>query len=172
MARQLKFGDRFFRGRTVRLISDTNEQLGLVSFEEALERARVAGLDLVEIAGKVEPPVCRIMDYGKHQYEESKRLREAKRKQVQQKVKEVKLHPNIDDNDLNTKTRHVIEFLSKGDKVKILLVYRGREMAHPEIGQQVVERLLKAVGDAAVIDSPPRLLVRNYQLILAPKSQK
>ena len=137
-----------------------------------MERARVAGLDLVEIAGKVEPPVCRIMDYGKHQYEESKRLREAKRKQVQQKVKEVKLHPNIDDNDLNTKTRHVIEFLSKGDKVKILLVYRGREMAHPEIGQQVVERLLKAVGDAAVIDSPPRLLVRNYQLILAPKSQK
>jgi len=96
----------------------------------------------------------------------------AKRKQVQQKVKEVKLHPNIDDNDLNTKTRRVVEFLSKGDKVKILLVYRGREMAHPEIGQQVVERLLNAVGDAAVIDSPPRQMGRNYQLILAPKSQK
>ena len=154
------------------MLSDTNEQLGLVSFEEALERARVAGLDLVEIAGKVEPPVCRIMDYGKHQYEESKRLREAKRKQVQQKVKEVKLHPNIDDNDLNTKTRHVIEFLAKGDKVKVLLVYRGREMAHPEIGQQVVERLLKGVGDAAIIDSSPRQLGRNYQLILAPKPQK
>jgi translation initiation factor IF-3 len=154
------------------LISDTNEQLGLVSFEDALERARAAGLDLVEVAGKVDPPVCRIMDYGKHQYEESKRQREAKRKQVQQKVKEVKLHPNIDDNDLNTKTRRVVEFLSKGDKVKIRLVYRGREMAHPEIGQQVVERLLNAVGDAAVIDSPPRQMGRNYQLILAPKSQK
>ncbi len=137
-----------------------------------MERARAAGLDLVEVAGKVDPPVCRIMDYGKHQYEESKRQREAKRKQVQQKVKEVKLHPNIDDNDLNTKTRRVVEFLSKGDKVKILLVYRGREMAHPEIGQQVVERLLNAVGDAAVIDSPPRQMGRNYQLILAPKSQK
>ena len=154
------------------MISDTNEQLGLVTFEEALERARAAGLDLVEMAGKVDPPVCRIMDYGKYQYEEGKRVREAKRKQIHQKVKEVKLHPNIDDNDFNTKTRHVIEFLAKGDKVKILLVYRGREMAHPEIGQQVVERLIKTVGEVAVVDSPPKLLGKNYQLILAPKVQK
>lgn len=137
-----------------------------------MERARAAGLDLVEMAGKVEPPVCRIMDYGKYQYEEGKRQREAKRKQIQQKVKEVKLHPNIDDNDFNTKTRHVIEFLAKGDKVKVLLVYRGREMAHPEIGQQVVERLIKTVGEVAVVDSPPKQLGKNYQLILAPKAQK
>ena len=154
------------------MISDTNEQLGLVTFEEAWERANAAGLDLVEMAGKVDPPVCRIMDYGKYQYQEGKRLRDAKRKQVQQKVKEVKLHPNIDDNDLNTKTRHVIEFLEKGDKVKVLVVYRGREMAHLEIGKQVVERLLKAVGEIAAVDSPPRQLGRNYQLILAPKVQK
>ena len=154
------------------MISDTNEQLGLVTFEEAWERANAAGLDLVEMAGKVDPPVCRIMDYGKYQYQEGKRLRDAKRKQVQQKVKEVKLHPNIDDNDLSTKTRHVIEFLEKGDKVKVLVVYRGREMAHLEIGQQVVERLLKAVGEIAAVDSPPRQLGRNYQLILAPKVQK
>lgn len=154
------------------MISDTNEQLGLVTFEEAWERANAAGLDLVEMAGKVDPPVCRIMDYGKYQYQEGKRLRDAKRKQVQQKVKEVKLHPNIDDNDLSTKTRHVIEFLEKGDKVKVLVVYRGREMAHLEIGKQVVERLLKAVGEIAAVDSPPRQLGRNYQLILAPKVQK
>ena len=137
-----------------------------------MERARAAGLDLVEMAGKVDPPVCRIMDYGKYQYEEGKRVREAKRKQIHQKVKEVKLHPNIDDNDFNTKTRHVIEFLAKGDKVKVLLVYRGREMAHPEIGQQVVERLIKTVGEVAVVDAPPKLLGKNYQLILAPKVQK
>ncbi len=156
----------------MRLISDKNEQLGLVIFEEALERANAEGLDLVEIAGKVDPPVCRIMDYGKHQYQESKRQRDAKKKQVQQKVKEVKLHPNIDDNDLNTKARRVLEFLEDKDKVKVVLVLRGREMAHPEIGQQVVDKLLKIIGDVGMVDAPPRWMGRNYQLILAPKSEK
>jgi translation initiation factor IF-3 len=144
----------------------------LLSFEAALERANAAGLDLVEIAGKVDPPVCRIMDFGKYQYDECKRLRDAKRKQVQQKVKEIKMHPNIDDNDFQTKARHTIAFLTKGDKVKVLLAFRGREMAHVGLGMKVLERLVATVGEAGVVDSPARQFGRNVIMVLAPKPQK
>lgn len=144
----------------------------MLSFEAALERANAAGLDLVEIAGKVAPPVCRIMDFGKYQYQECKRQREAKRKQVQQKVKEVKMHPNIDDNDFQTKARHTIAFLQKGDKVKVLLAFRGREMAHIDLGMRVLDRLIETVGDVAVVDSPAKQFGRNVIMVLAPKPQK
>ncbi len=152
----------------MRLLSESNEQLGLLPFEEALAKAESAGLDLVEMAGKVDPPVCRIMDYGKFKYEEDKR----QKTQAQQKVKELKFHLQIDDNDFNTKVNHSLEFLRKGDKVKVLVAFRGREMSHPELGQQLVAKIISAVGDNAVIDSPAKMLGKNCQMILAPNTKK
>ena len=155
----------------MRLLSETNEQLGLMSFEDALNRASAQGLDLVEMASKVEPPVCKIMDFGKYLYQESRRQREAKKKQVQAKVKEVKLHPNIDENDLSIKIKHGIEFLEKGDKVKIIVAFRGREMAHTEIGDELMKRVLEAMAERGAIDAPPKLMGRNIIAVLAPKGQ-
>lgn len=168
--RQLRTGDRFLRGKTVRLISQTNEQLGLVSFESALTMTAKAGLDLVEMPSKADNPVCKIMDYGKFQFDEAKRQREARKSQAQPKVKEIKLHANIDDNDFQIKCRRIIEFLRRGDKVKLLLAYRGREMAHPEIGEAVLNRMLQAVEEFANIDSPPKRLGRSITTFLSAKS--
>lgn len=169
IARQLKSGDRLFRGKTVRCLSESNEQLGLMSFEEALQRADDADLDLVEMASKVEPPVVRIMDYGKYLYQESRRQREAKRNQTQQKVKEVKLHPTTDSNDLETKVRQTIEFLKKGDKVKVVMFYRGREMAHQEIGEQLLATMLEKLSEYSVLDAAPKLVGRQIIATIAPK---
>ena len=156
----------------VRCISDTGEQIGIIATGEALKLALSKDLDLVEISPNANPPVCRIMDFGKFQYQECKRQREAKRKQIQQKVKEVKMHPNIDDNDFQTKARHTIAFLEKGDKVKVLLAFRGREMAHVDLGMQVLARLVTTVGEVAVVDSPAKQFGRNVIMVLAPKPQK
>ena len=172
IARLLKSGDRFFRGVNVRLLSPENEQLGIVSFEAAIAKAKDYGLDLVEMNGHSTPPVCRIMDFGKWQYQEDKKAREAKKNSVQQKIKEVKFHLHIDDNDFNTKMRHAVEFLQRGDKVKVLLTYRGREMSHQDLGQQLMEKIIQTAGEAAVVDSPAKLLGKNYQVILAPNKQK
>ena len=169
--RQLKAGDRFFRGKNVRLISQTNEQLGIIPFEAALNRAEEAGLDLVEVQAKAEPPVCRIMDYSKYQFDESKRQRENRKTQVQPKLKEIKLHANIDENDFQIKSRRVVDFLTRGDKVRVLLVFRGREMTHTEIGQQVIDRLLKSVETIANIDNPPKLVGKSIITILSVKPQ-
>ena len=170
IARQLKSGDRVFRGKTVRLLSENNEQIGMMSFEEALERAAAAGLDLVEMASKVEPPVVRIMDYGKYLYQESRRQREAKKNQVQQKVKEVKLHPSTDTNDLATKARQAIDFLKKGDKVKVIMFFRGREMAHQEIGEQLLATMLDKLSEVSVLDGPPKLIGRQIIASVSPKA--
>ncbi len=169
--RQLKAGDRFFRGKKVRLISTTNEQLGVFPFETALSMAADAGLDLVEMPSKTDPPVCRIMDYGKHQFDEAKRQREAKRAQLQPKVKEIKIHPTIDDNDFQIKSRKMVDFLTRGDKVRVLLAFRGREQAHPEIGEQVLDRFLKTVEEIANMDSPPKRMGRNITAVLSVKPQ-
>ena len=169
--RQLRMGDRFLRGKQVRLISQNNEQVGIVSFEEALRRAQQVGLDLVEMPSKAEFPVCRIMDYGKYMFDESKRQREAKKAQVQSKVKEIKLHATIDENDFQVKYRKVVEFLQKGDKVRVLLTYRGREMAHPEIGEQVMNRMLKSVEEMSNLDSPPKKMGKNITAVLSVKPQ-
>ena len=152
----------------MRLLSQTNEQLGICSFEDALSRANAAGLDLVEMNAKAEPPVCRILDYGKYQYQEDKRLKNAKKNQIQQKVKEIKFHPGIDDNDFSVKVKHAIEFLQKGDKVRVIIAFRGRELSHPELGQQVIDRLIAVVGEQAIIDAPAKMLGKNCQLMLAP----
>ena len=169
--RQLKAGDRFFRGKKVRLISKTNEQLGVFPFETALSMAADAQLDLVEMPSKTDPPVCRIMDFGKHQFDEAKRQREAKRAQVQPKVKEIKIHPTIDDNDFQIKSRHMIDFLTRGDKVRVLLTFRGREMAHPEIGEQVLQRMLKVVEEISNLDSPPKRMGKSITAVLSVKPQ-
>ncbi len=172
IARQLKSGDRVLRGKTVRLLSETNEQLGMFSFEEALERAAEAGLDLVELASKGEYPVVRIMDYGKYLYQESRRQREAKKNQVQQKVKEVKFHPSTDTNDFETKVRQAIEFLRKGDKVKVSVFFRGREMAHVEIGERLLNTMLERLAEVASVDVPPKLVGRQIIATVSPKSSK
>ena len=149
-------------------MSENNEQLGICTFEEALSRASAAGLELVEMNAKAEPPVCRILDYGKFQYQEDKRAKNAKKNQVQQKVKEIKFHPGIDDNDFSVKVRHAVEFLQKGDKVRVILAFRGREMSHPELGQQVIDRIIETIGELAVVDAPAKMLGKNCQMMLAP----
>ncbi len=150
----------------------TGEQLGVMAFEEALRRAGEAGLNLVEVAGKADPPVCRIMDYGKHQYEHSKRMREARKKQHHHKVKEIKFHPNIDRHDYETKLNHVFAFLKKGDNVKISMFFRGREMAHTDRGMDLMLRVADDVGEVASIDSPPRRAGRTISMMISPKSHK
>ena len=168
IARVLKSGERTYRGKMVRLLSQNNEQLGICPFEEAMSRAASAGLDLVEMNAKAEPPVCRILDYGKFQYQEDKRLKNAKKNQIQQKVKEIKFHPGIDANDFSVKVKHAIEFLQKGDKVRVIIAFRGRELSHPELGQQVIDRLIAVVGEQAIIDAPAKMLGKNCQMMLAP----
>lgn len=172
IARQLRPGDRYHRGRQVRLISEDNEQLGVVSFDDALIRAQAAGLDLVEMSAKADPPVCRMMDYGKHQYKQSKRQREAKKKQHLQKVKEVKFHPNIDQHDYETKLHHMFAFLKKGFKVKVSMFFRGREMAHRELGDQLMERVIADAEEHASVDAPPRRSGRQIAMMLSPKVRK
>jgi len=160
------------RGNQVRLISEDNKQLGIVSFEEAWDRAVDAGRDLVEVAPKATPPVCRIMDYGKYQYEQRKRQREVKKHQHHHKVKEIKFHPNIDTHDYHTKLRHVIDFLEKGDKVKISMFFRGREMAHKELGDELMKRVIADTAEQGNVDAPPRRSGRMLSMMLSPRSQK
>lgn len=142
-----------------------------MSFDEALRKAEESGLDLVEVAGNATPPVCRIMDYGKHQYQQSKRQREARKHQHQSKVKEVKFHPNIDRHDYETKLNRALAFLRKGDKVKISMFFRGREMAHAELGMELMERIMADVAEDASVDSQPRRSGRFLGMMLSPKNR-
>ncbi|MFA6816623.1 MAG: translation initiation factor IF-3 [Lentisphaeria bacterium] len=169
--RQLRAGDRYYRNRKVRLISQDNTQLGVVSFNDAVARAEEAGLDLVEMPSKTEPPVCRIMNFGKYQFDEAKRLREARKAQIQPKIKELKMGPTIDDNDFQIKSKRAVDFLKKGDKVRALIVFRGREMSHPEIGQQLMQRLIESLKDVSILDAPPRRMGRNITAVLAPNPE-
>ena len=155
----------------MRLISENNDQLGVVSFEDAIERAQAAGHDLVEVAGKADPPVCRIMDFGKYQYEQNKRQRQAKKKQHTQKVKEIKFHPNIDDHDYRTKINHVLAFLDKGYKVKISMFLRGREMAHAELGQELMDRVIGDTREKATVDARPRRAGRMISMMISPQKK-
>jgi translation initiation factor IF-3 len=125
----------------------------------------------VEIASKADPPVCRLMDYGKFQYQESKRQREARKKQHQHKVKEIKFHPNIDKHDYQTKLNHLIAFLEKGDKVKVSMFFRGREMAHAELGMELMQRVLEDVKEVATVDAPPRRSGRVISMMLSPAAR-
>ncbi|MDI3257554.1 MAG: translation initiation factor IF-3 [Kyrpidia sp.] len=157
------------RAREVRLIDVDGGQLGIVPLREALRIAAEKNLDLVNVAPTAKPPVCRIMDYGKYKYEQSKREKEARRNQKIVSIKEVRLTPNIEDHDFQTKLRAVIRFLEQGDKVKATVRFRGREITHTRIGQGVLERMAQEVQDLCVIERPPKLEGRNMIMILAPK---
>jgi len=160
------------RATEIRLIGADGEALGVISTSKALELAEQQQLDLVEVSPTAVPPVCRIMDYGKFKYQQSKKLQEAKKKQVHVEVKEIKLRPKTDDHDLMFKIKHVRRFLEEGNKAKVTLVFRGREITHIDIGRAVIERFAAELQDVAVIESQPRVDGRNMFMIVAPKVKK
>jgi translation initiation factor IF-3 len=154
------------------LIGQAGEQVGVVSLYEALAMADEAGMDLVEISPAASPPVCKIMNYGKFRYDQTKREKENRKAQHQIKIKEVKVKPNIDEHDLQTKLRHAHDFLSEGDKVKITCTFRGREMMHPEYGEKLVKRICAQLEEVAQPDSPAKLFGRILSVVLSPVSKK
>ncbi len=159
------------RAREVRVIGPDGEQLGIMSPQDATRKAREQNFDLVEISPNAVPPVCRIMDYGKYLYEQEKKERAAKKNQKQIVLKEVKFSVNVDEHDYVTKRNHVLRFLSEGDKVKASLRFRGREMAHQNLGRKVLERLVTEVGDKAIVEFRPRMEGNTVHVILAPPRQ-
>jgi translation initiation factor IF-3 len=160
------------RAREIRVIDDQGEQLGIIPPFEALKIAKEKGLDLVEISPTAQPPVCRIMDYGKFLYQEEKKDREAKKKQTRIVVKEVKFRINVDDHDYETKKNHVVRFLQDGDKVKATIFFRGREMTRQGLGREILERLIKDLGDKAIVEFRARQEGNTLHLILAPPKTK
>lgn len=154
------------------MIDDQGEQLGIIPPFEALKIAKEKGLDLVEISPTAQPPVCRIMDYGKFLYQEEKKDREAKKKQTRIVVKEVKFRINVDDHDYETKKNHVVRFLEDGDKVKATIFFRGREMTRQGLGREILERLIKDLGDKAIVEFRARQEGNTLHLILAPPKTK
>jgi len=150
----------------VRLIDENNEQVGIVDTVEALRRAREADMDLVEVARNERPPVCRIMDYGKFKYENKKKAHASKKKQHQVHLKEVRVRPKIADGDLEVKVKRAREFLGKGHKVQVTCLFRGREMAHPDVGLDVMDRFFQAISDIAKIEREPRLEGRRMNMIV------
>lgn len=157
------------RDKEVRLIGENGEQLGVMSSREAMRMAEEAGLDLVKIAPTAKPPVCKIVDYGKFRYEQIRREKEAKKKQKTIEVKEIRLSPNIDTNDLNTKTNAARKFLTKGDKVKITLRFRGREMAHMNNSKHILDDIAQSLSDIAVVEKAPKVEGRSMTMFLTEK---
>ena len=155
--------------REIRVIDDTGEQLGIMPPQQALALAKTKNLDLVEVAATATPPVCRIMDFGKYQYQEQKRQREARKHQKVTEVKEIKFRPKVDEHDYLFKRKHIRRFLADGDKVKATIFFRGREQAHPEIGRRILERLLDELVDEAVAENIPRKEGNTMHVILARK---
>jgi translation initiation factor IF-3 len=158
------------RVREIRVIDDTGQQLGIMTPQQALAIARQKRLDLVEIAPTAVPPVCRIIDFGKYQYQEQKRAREARKHQKVIEVKEIKFRPKVDEHDYQFKKKHIERFIADGDKVKATIFFRGREIAHPEIGRRILERLLGELADVAVAESPPRMEGNTMHTILSRKA--
>ena len=157
------------RDREIRLIGEDGQQLGLMSSREAMKIAREAELDLVKIAPQAKPPVCKIIDYGKYRYELARKEKEAKKKQKTIEVKEVRLSPNIDSNDLNTKIASARKFIEKGNKVKVTLRFRGREMAHVQSSRHILDEFAKALEDIALVDKPAKMEGRSMAMFLTEK---
>jgi translation initiation factor IF-3 len=153
----------------VRLIGADGQQVGIMSIKEALAAAAEANLDLVEVAPQANPPVCRVMDYGKFKYQQSKKQQEARRRQTVIQVKEVKVRPKIEEHDMDFKLRNTRRFLGEGDKVKISVIFRGREIAHTNRGYQLLARMAEALADVGVIEQDPKLEGRNLSMIVTPK---
>ena len=157
------------RDKEVRVVSETGEQLGIMSSKDAQKLADEQGVDLIKIAPTAKPPVCKIMDYGKFRYEQTRREKEAKKKQRVIEIKEVRLSPNIDNNDLNTKAKMARKFLTKGDKVKVTLRFRGRELAHVDNGKAILNSFAEMLSDVAVVDKPAKFEGRSMIMFLAEK---
>ena len=157
------------RARDVRLIDETGANVGVVARFDAQERANGVGLDLVEISPDAEPPVCKILDYGKYKYQEQKKAAEARKSQKIVEIKEIKMRPSIDDHDYDVKIKAMRRFFEEGDKVKVTLRFRGREMAHMQLGMQVLQRVKAELGDTVKIESEPQLEGRQMVMVLAPK---
>ncbi len=157
------------RDKEVRVIGENGGQLGIMPTREAMKLAEEAGLDLVKIAPTAQPPVCRIVDYGKYKYEQLRKEKEARKKQKVIEIKEIRLSPNIDTNDLNTKTNSARKFLTKGDRVKITLRFRGREMAHMNNSRHILDDFAEALADVAVVEKAPKVEGRSMTMFLAQK---
>ena len=157
------------RDREIRLIGEDGEQLGIMSARDAMKLAREANLDLVKIAPTAKPPVCKIIDYGKYRYEQARREKEARKKQKTVEIKEVRLSPNIESNDLNTKVNAARKFLEKGDKVKVTLRFRGRELAHMSSNKHILDDFAEQLADCSVIEKPAKVEGRSMAMILAEK---
>jgi translation initiation factor IF-3 len=153
----------------VRLVAEDGEMVGVVSLREALDRAVEAGLDLVEVAATAVPPVCKILDFGKFKYEEQKKKNEARKKQKIIEIKEIKLRPTIDEHDYEVKRRAMIRFLEEGDKVKVTLRFRGRELAHQDLGMRVLIRVREDLEEVAKVEQVPRMEGRQMTMVIAPK---
>jgi translation initiation factor IF-3 len=164
---EYRINDRI-EAREVRLVDADGSMMGVVPFNQALERALDAGLDLVEVSPSAVPPVCKILDYGKFKYEAQKRANAARKKQKVIEVKEIKMRPNIDDNDYNTKMKKIYNFLDEGDKVKVTMRFRGRELAHQDIAMGVLSRVRDQVGERAKIEQFPRMEGRQMIMVMAP----
>lgn len=151
------------------MIDQDGEQLGIMSVREALEKAEETGLDLVKIAPKAKPPVCKIVDYGKFRYEQTRREKEAKKKQKTVEIKEIRLSPNIGTNDLNTKASNARKFLSKGNRVKVTVRFRGREMAHTQNGRAILDTFAETLSDISQVEKEPKMEGRNMSMVLTEK---
>lgn len=170
MLKQTERVNERIKAREILVIDDDGSMLGLKTPEEAMALARQQELDLVEISPGANPPVCRIMDYGKHRYRQSKKAHEAKRKQHQSMVKEIKFRPSVDEHDFEFKKNNIVRFLQQGDKVKVVLMFRGRERTHREIGQKVLERVMQATKEFGTVEAMARSDGPHLQLVLAPRA--
>lgn len=153
----------------MRVISEEGQPLGVISMDEAIANAERAGLDLVEVSANADPPVCKIMDYGKYRYKQSKKLHDAKKSQTVIHVKEIRLRPKTEAHDLQVKIKHIKKFLEQHDKVKVSMMFRGREIAFTEIGRRIMDQIKAALIDDCIMDQEPRLEGRNMVMIVSPK---
>ncbi|MBN9505829.1 MAG: translation initiation factor IF-3 [Altererythrobacter sp.] len=172
LAPPVKSGPRFdnmIQADKVRVIDENGENIGVMYTREAIEQANDAGLNLVEVSPNADPPVCKFLDVGKYRYEAQKKANAARKTQKTQQIKEIKMRPNIDDHDYDVKMRNVVKFIEEGDKVKMTLRFRGREMAHQELGMNLLKRVQDDVAEIAKIEAYPRLEGRQMLMVLAPK---
>jgi len=158
--------------KEVRVINHEGKQIGILTLTEALKTAQEEGYDLVEVSPNTSPPVCRIMDYGRFKYQQSKKLHQSKKKHVQSitHIKEIKIRPATEEHDFQFKMRHIKKFLSHGNKTKVSLIFRGREITHPELGKEILERIIEEIKDMGVVEHPPTFEGKNMTMLLAPKS--
>ncbi len=169
--KELRINERI-QVREIRFIDDKGEQRGIVPTVEAMDAAKQAGLDLVEVSPTANPPVCKLLDYGKYKFEQEKRLKESKKRQKLVKLKEIRMQPKIDKHDLDFKTKHIKQFLEEGFKVKVTIRFRGRELAHTELGRNVLDRVLELLENSYVVEKLPKMEGRMMSMFVSPKKKK